>query len=216
MHVKTRLAYAALMGGRRFGGTLAALVAFAACSSSSAPQPLGDDIGMGSHPTGAGSSEAIPPASTMGYTVKVGSTVPVAPGTRVGYALTATALETYQFRWTGDASVAGDGFREFYGSLWTTGHFTSLTPGCVNSACPLENGDYVSAITQVPGGERIDWDTLASTGWDGFSFSTDTEPLYLDVYIDGARQPNLFYFPQAPGGAVSSPGATPFAISSSK
>jgi hypothetical protein len=167
----------------------------------------------GTHTDGAGASEALPSSST-GYVVKVGGTVGVSPGVQVGYALTASALKTYQLRWTGNAKVQADGFQEFYGSLWTTGTFTSLTPGCVDQACPLESGDFVSSIQTVSGGQRIDWDTFASTGWDGFSFTTDTEPIYLDVYIDGKRYPQLFYFPETPNGSPASPAASPFGISS--
>ena len=171
------------------------------------------DSGTTGNHAGAGTGESIP-SSARGYTLLVGGTVPVGPGVQVGYALTATAPRTYQFRWTGDARVAGDGYQEFYGSLWTSGTFTSLTPGCVDDLCPLESGDYVSGIQTVSGGQRIDWDTFASTGWDGFSFTTDTEPVYFDVYIDGARHPELFYFAEAPTGTTTTPASSPFAISS--
>ncbi len=174
-----------------------------------AGSPLGD------HTSGASSSESIPVGATA-YVVLVGGTVPTAPGTKVGYALTSPSPKTYQFRWTGEANVVADGYHEFYGSVWTTGTFTSLTPGCTNLACPLESGDFVSRAENVTGGQRIDWDTFASTAWDGFSFTTDTEPIYFDVYIDGARHPELFFFPEAPSGADTSPAATPFGISSSQ
>jgi hypothetical protein len=181
------------------------------------PAPVNDDPDTGSpsgtHLTGAGSTAAIPTGATP-YVTLVGGTVPVAPGTQVGYALTAVGPKSYQFRWTGQAKVAGDGYHEFYGSVWTTGTFTSLIPGCANDVCNLETGDFVSTAADVPGGQRIDWDTFASSGWDGFAFTTDTEPLYFDVYIDGERHPELFAFPQYPTGADSSPAASPFAISS--
>jgi hypothetical protein len=169
---------------------------------------------LGNHTTGASSSESVPVGASA-YVVLVGGTVPTAPGTKVGYALTSPSQKTYQLRWTGEAKVVADGYHEFYGSVWTTGTFTSLTPGCTNQGCPLEVGDFVSRAENVTGGQRIDWDTFASTGWDGFSFTTDTEPIYFDVYIDGARHPELFSFPEAPSGSDTSPAATPFGISSS-
>lgn len=169
--------------------------------------------GCAGHTNGAG-NEAIPVGVTA-YSVKVGATLPLAPGQQVGYALTATALETYQFRWTGNAAVAGTGYREFYGSVWTTGHFTAFTPGCTNGKCPLENGDYVSAVQNIAGGERVDWDTYASDGWDGFSFTTDTEPVYLDVFVDGQRRADLFFFPSATNGsAPTTPATAPFGVNS--
>jgi hypothetical protein len=191
---------------------VAGATALACSSTSTLPPALGGENGFDA---GGSPIESIP-SGTTNYVSLVGGTVPVSPGTKVGYALTAVDLMSYQFRWTGDAAVAADGFQNFYGSVWTTGHFTSLTPGCVNQACPLESGDYVSGITLVTGGERIDWNTDASTGWDGFSFATDTEPLYFDVLIDGNRHPELFEFAAAPSGAASEPAAAPFGMSSSK
>ena len=41
------------------------------------------------------------------------------------------------------------------------------------------------------GGERIDWDTLAKDGWDGFSFTTDGAPLYVDTNVDGKPRPDI-------------------------
>ncbi len=189
------------------------LVACGACTSSYIPSP---PINGGGHENGAG-NEGVPPSTTTTYAVLVGGTVPIAPGTQAGYALTsASALKTYQLRWTGDAAVAGDGYKEFYGSAWRTGHFTFLTPGCVNSACPLESGDVVSGVETVTGGERIDWDTFASDGWDGFGFTTDTEPVYFDVYIDGNRLPQLVSFPVGSNAAPSSPASSPFGVTSAK
>ncbi|HUB05496.1 MAG TPA: hypothetical protein VMB50_00760 [Myxococcales bacterium] len=171
--------------------------------------------GCGLHTDGAGASECLPPASKVSYQTLVGGSDGVSPGTLAGYALVATDLMTYRFRWTGDNAVTGVGYREFYGSVWTSGHFTSQTIGCVNDVCPLEAGDFVSAPYDVPGGQRIDWDTFASDGWDGFAFTTDTEPLYFDVHVDGSPRPDLVLFPSAPnGGTPLSPAATPFGMSS--
>jgi len=187
-------------------------------SSGGIPGSSDPDAGIpiGKHTSGAGAGEGLPASSVAGYVVQVGDMVPTAPGTKVGYALTSPSPKTYQFRWTGEAAVKADGFHEFYGSVWTTGTFTSLTAGCTNQACPLEAGDFVSTIATVAGGQRIDWDTFASTAWDGFSFTTDTEPVYFDVFIDGARHPELFDFPEAPGGATASPATSPFGISSTE
>jgi hypothetical protein len=199
---------------RRHSWMGALFLCVAACDSgSSLPPELGNTEApdAGYQPPTA----AIPAAESTVYSLQVGGTVPVAPGTQVGYALTAPQPMSYLFRWTGDAKVGGQAYSKFYGSVWTTGHFTLLTPGCTNQACPLETGDYVSGINQVTGGgERIDWNTNASTGWDGFSFATDTEPLYFDVFVDGNAQPNLFVFPEAPGGQPTSPAANPFGIQS--
>jgi len=189
-----------------------AIVATAACGSSdSHPGVLGSSEG-----TDSGTTAPPLPTNATIYTLDVGHPVPVAPGTKSGYALTAPQPMSYQFRWTGDDKVAGDGFKDFAGSIWTTGHFTSLTPGCLNNACPLETGDYVSPIIDLGNAQRIDWNTIASDGWDGFSFTTDTEPVLFEVWVDGAQRPDLFLFPEAPGGQPSSPAANPFGIKSTQ
>jgi hypothetical protein len=150
------------------------------------------------------------------YATLVGGAVGVAPGTQAGYALTAPSPMSYELRWTGDYFTTGDGYKEFYGSVWTTGHFASITPGCLDEACPLEAGDFVSNAYPVPGGERIDWDTFALDGWDGLSFTTDTEPVVFEVAVDGVRRPDLFFFPSATNdGTVLSPASTPFGMRSS-
>jgi hypothetical protein len=81
-------------------------------------------------------------------------------------------------------------------------------------ACPLENGDVVSGVMQVAGGEAITWSTNASDGWDGFSFVTDTEPVIYSVYVDGQERPDLFLYARYPDGTPTSPTASPFALSS--
>jgi hypothetical protein len=157
---------------------------------------------------------ALPSATTTTtYALTLGATTGVMPGTLVGYSVTAIAPSTYRVYWTGDARVNQTGYREFYGSIWTPGRFVGLTPGCAASACPLEDGDWVSGVTQVPGGERIDWDTYASTGLDGFDVTTDGAPVLLDVYVDGVRRADLTFFPSADQGArVISPSAAPFGV----
>jgi hypothetical protein len=194
-------------------------VAIACGSQPSAPPTLADRTGSGDDGSvgddgGTGIDASGIPAGLTPSLVLVGGKVPVAPGTKVGYALTAIAPMSYQFRWTGDDNVTGDGFQHFYGTIWTTGHFTSLTPGCDNMACPLESGDEVSSVIQVSGGEAITWSTNASDGWDGFSFVTDTEPVIYQVNVDGQPRQDLFLFPEYPTGTPTSPTTNPFALSS--
>ncbi len=195
------------------------VVAIACSSQASAPPTLGDSQGNGGDATtgddGSTATDAsVIPTGLAPSLVLVCGKVPVAPGTKVGYALTAVAPMSYTFRWTGDSAVTGDGFQHFYGTIWTTGHFTSLTPGCTDMACPLESGDTVSAVMHIAGGEAITWNTNASDGWDGFSFVTDTEPVVYEVNVDGQPHQDLFLFPEYPTGTPTSPTTNPFACSS--
>jgi hypothetical protein len=113
-------------------------------------------------------------------------------GRTLGYELTAEASGRYRFRWTTDNLTHHTGVRRFTGSVWTAGHFLAFSPGCDDGSCDLEDGDYVSGVESAPGGgERIDWDTLAKDGWDGFSFTVDDQPLYFQVNVDGSSRPEL-------------------------
>jgi hypothetical protein len=122
----------------------------------------------------------------------LGPRVHISEGRALGYELTAEGQGRYRFRWTTDNRVHHTGVRRFHGTVFTPGHFVSLVPGCDDQSCELEDGDFVSAIEPVPtGGERIEWDTLAKDGWDGFSFAVDGAPLYFEIYVDGRARPEL-------------------------
>jgi hypothetical protein len=164
------------------------------------------------HHGGAG-SEAIPPSSTALYHVQPNTATGVVAGTQAGYGVrTLGGNDTFRILWTGDGA-AGGGYHEFWGTVWTSGHFSGLLPGCTNAACPLEASDFVSGVVNTSGGERVDWDTFANDGLDGFEVTTDTLPLYFDLFVDGARLPNLVFFPAASqGGQIATVGTIPFAL----
>jgi hypothetical protein len=164
------------------------------------------------HPNQA---EPMPAASTTTYSVAVGADTGVQRGEQVGYSVTALAPRTYRLVWTGDTAKTGSASHEFAGSVWTTGHFVNVTPGCNDGSCTLEDQDYVSGVTKVAdgagGGERIDWDTFASVGFDGLDVETDGAPIYLDVRVDGARHAELAYLPTN-GGKDVTPQTAPFGV----
>lgn len=133
-------------------------------------------------PSGAPVSRVAPGAPTF-----------INPGTTAGYGITANLGGAYRLVWTGDAAASGT-YRNFQGSVYTPGNFLSIIGGCGDGSCPLESGDFVSTPLSVPGGSRIDFDTTATTGLDGFDFEVDLEPVYFDLLIDGARVPQLVLF----------------------
>jgi hypothetical protein len=51
----------------------------------------------------------------------------------------------------------------------------------------------VSQPADVPSGQRVDFDTDASDGLDGFELQTTQSIIYLDVIVDGARMPSFIY-----------------------
>lgn len=103
----------------------------------------------------------------------------------------------------------------FRGSVWTQGTFSSVTPGCSDADCPVEQDDYVlTTPVAVAGGQRIDFDAVTNTGVDGFDFVVTAEPVYFDLFIDGARvATTLVFFPATDnGGQISPPGEVPFGL----
>lgn len=149
---------------------------------------------------GTGAICAPPPPSglpsTVGsqtYIVDNGAAIVINPGTQAGYGITASSGGSFRIVWTGDRGTSGT-YRQFTGSVFTTGQIDSFTPGCLNNACPLENDDIVTMPITVAGGDRIDFDCTATTGIDGFDFTITQEPAYFQLFIDGIPSPQLVLF----------------------
>jgi len=151
-------------------------------------------------------------AGASTFLIDPGVGIVVQPGTQAGYGITANVGGSYRLVWTGDRGSSGT-YREFAGTVWTGGTFDSITAGCADDACPLESDDFLSAVTPVSGGAVITFDTFATTGIDGFDFTSTTEPVFFDLNIDGQRYPTLVFFPS--GGAAASPDAVPFGLTTS-
>ncbi len=161
------------------------------------------------HHSGAGGP--VPSGSPV-YRILPNTPTVVQAGLQAGYGITANTSGGYRLVWTGDGGTSGT-YREFWGSVWTTGTFTIVTQGCVQGACPLEFDDYVSPVATLTGGQRIDFDAFATTGIDGFDFAASPDPIYFDLLIDGKRYPNLVFFPATDnGGQISNVGASPFGL----
>jgi hypothetical protein len=169
------------------------------------------DNSSGNHHDGA--AEPMPSVTgTTVYRIQPGAATTVSPGQVAGYGITANTGGSYRIFWTGDSNRTGT-YSEFWGTMWTPGHFSAFVPGCNGGACPLESNDFVSSPYAVQGGQRIDWDTFATDGLDGFDVVTDAEPVLFDFFIDGARYPNLVFFPATDNGGAVSPVATfPFGL----
>jgi hypothetical protein len=158
---------------------------------------------------------ALPAGNVPVYRILPNTGTTVSVGQVAGYGLTASTGGSYRVVWTGDAQTSR-AYREFYGSIWTTGAFdpTRFSPGC-NGFCPLEGGDAVSNPVPVAGGQRVDFDTFAADGLKGLDFVISAEPVYFDFYIDGLQYPDLVFFPgtdATPPGAISSVQGFPFAL----
>lgn len=135
------------------------------------------------------------------------------PGQDVGYYITANQGGSFRLVWTGDLGQSGQS-RRFQGSVWTRGTFVSKTDGCEARICPLETDDLISAVrTLGTGGQRIDWDTFATDGLDGFDFIADNLPVFFQLRIDFADRADLTFFPATGnGGRLTNPAGMPFGL----
>lgn len=156
----------------------------------------------------------LPGPGTPVYALASGAFSPqVTPGVDIGYYITGGGGGSFRLVWTGDALNSRQS-RHLYGSLWTPGRFTSVIVGCNGSFCPLEADSFVSPVRQAPGGSRIDFDALATSGLSGLDFVVDTEPAYLQLFVDGHPRPDLVVFPAAPDGRPASAAQVPFGLTS--
>jgi hypothetical protein len=203
----------------RFGRAAVALVGLgfllAACGGESEWMPPSAPRQVAPGGVWVGQASQATPPEIMTAVIGGGPKVHMFAGHTLGYELTALGPSKYRFRWTTDNLVNHSGVRRFTGAVSTAGHFLTFSPGCDDGSCDLEDGDHVSGVQKVAGGERIDWDTLAKDGWDGFSFTTDGAPLHFDVNVDGRARPELLelvtwnepYVPPSRVGAPSFPPA---------
>jgi hypothetical protein len=160
------------------------------------------------HPMGAGAT----PTAT--YIVPVATGVgTVAPSTG-GYGITATVqggtAATYRLVALAPAGTSS----ELYGSIFSAGGFSSITVGCAGNACATATIDFVSQPYNVPGGQRVDFDFLGPQTPAGFDadvlVNSAAEPLFFDLFEDGAPVPQSTQFTASPSNVVSTPAQMPF------
>jgi hypothetical protein len=160
----------------------------------------GADADCASTYCGSGAICAPPPPaglpSTVGadrYIIDNGAPIIINPGVQAGYGITASTGGSFRIVWTGDRGTSGT-YHQFTGSVFSTGQIDSVIPGCSDGSCALESGDTVSTPLTVTGGQRVDFDTTATTGLDGFDFTVTVEPAWFELYIDGIPSPQLVLF----------------------
>jgi hypothetical protein len=154
----------------------------------------------------------LPTSATPLYGVVPDATTPI-DFTNPTYAITASTGSSYRIVWTGNAT-----FSHFRGYILASTSFDSVTVGCVDGSCAFESGDsFRGPYSLAQGGQRIDFDTTASSGFDGMDFllnqSDDTVYFYLETndvpdvtrvaFVSVDAQNNL---------QVSRPAAMPFAL----
>lgn len=106
----------------------------------------------------------------------------------------------------------GSGAQTFRGSVWTTGTFIVMTGASTTNGCALTPDVTLGPVVPVTGGNRIDFTAVAGDV-DCIDVQTDVEPLYFDIFLDGARAPaRVRYADPTMGGAQVEVGAVPFAL----
>jgi hypothetical protein len=156
-------------------------------------------------------------AGATTYHIDTASNISVAiqPGVTAGYDILASPGGSFRIVWTGDGLASGLK-SNFTGTIWTTATIDSVTPGCSDGSCPLESNDFVSTATPVTGGSLVTFDTITSSGIDGFDFTVTAEsaaqPVFFDLLIDGGRRADLVYF--SSNTVLSSPQTVPFGLTS--
>lgn len=179
----------------------------------------GADCASGLCSSGRCLDQAVQPVDVSDVlTIDSGVAIDIVPGSQAGYGITA-AVGGGSFRlvWTGDGSVTNQ-YHEFYGTLYTAGAITSVASGC-GGECSFGSGDYLSAPYSITGGMAVDFDSFAVNDLDGIDIvvadvaSGTGEPLYFDLFIDGAHHPELVFFP-SPGttSGINSPSTLPFGL----
>jgi hypothetical protein len=163
--------------------------------------------------TGLGMDGPPVPVDAPVYNLKANATTPIKPGSQAGYGITGDGFGTFVIAWTGNTQP-GNPPVTFEGSVWTTGHFSSIVLGCSDASCTLEPDDVVSPPDgAMGGGEHIGFKTTSTDDLDGFEFSTDKEPVYFELKYDGLIQtPRVVYADADNGGSPANPQKIPFGI----
>jgi hypothetical protein len=130
-----------------------------------------------------------PPSQLLPFAIDPGAPTLI-DATHPGYGITANVGGAYRIVWSGN----GGGYNHFYGYVYSASGFGSVDPGCVGNTCPLESDDYMAVANYSGGGQYIEFDTYASSGFDGVDFTTPADPVEFDLYIDGAQYPTAVYF----------------------
>lgn len=152
-----------------------------------------------SHGPGPG-PVVIPQAGGNGtYHVLAGGSAEI-PGGDLGYVVTANGQGGYRVAYTDTLGSSS----EFSGHVTTDGTFdtTQLAPLSANTS-----------VTQTAS-NRIDFTSIPGAGLDGFDLVSSTDPIYLDVRVNGFETGFDILFAEAPDGAVVTSSFNPAAFTS--
>jgi len=160
------------------------------------------------HPMGAGGN--VPASTIETYDVKIGAGSGIAAGTQDGYGIEAYPNSIFRLIFTGYGQNMSME-QEFWGSIYTAGDFSNVTPGCSQMSCPPDANDFFSLSRATGGGHRLDFDVFAPSSVKGIDF-TAKQPVYFDLYIDGLHQPAKIFFNSFTAGKLATAATIPFGM----
>ena len=132
-----------------------------------------------------GTGAAAPNFNATPVSLIAGGVGNIDPGT-AGYIITANA-GSFRFTWTG--------YAEFRGSIFAAPNaYGTLTAGCIDGACSLASGEDVIRVSPNEPG-RIDFVSFPASGKrSGFDVEILSNQVWIDLLVDGVRQPRLTLF----------------------
>jgi hypothetical protein len=167
-----------------------------------------DDIyhptgGGGSYPYLNGSGRSAPPSTTPGYHVFANATTSI-PGGKMGFLITANGTGGYRITWT---DTLGSG-AYFHGSAFSDTEFEQYSN--------YHGLQYLTPSGAGPRGlpNRLDFSSQAGSGVDGLDLVAATDPIYVDLLINGSSTGVQIYFTDAQTNQVSVATVNPVAFTS--
>lgn len=113
---------------------------------------------------------------------------------RPGYVITATA-GYFRVVWTGPGVHQGSVFAD-------RGQLIGFTEGCADGSCPLVAAEDM-VQRRKSDSDAVDFYSKTTSGRPaGFTVQVASGPLYVDLFQDGVRRPDVVYFYSADLGSV--------------
>ena len=159
--------------------------------------------GPPSYPYLDGSGRPAPSSSTPGYHVLANAATSI-PGGDIGFLVTANGQGGYRITYTDTLGSAA----YFHGSVFTDGEFESYSN--------FHGLRYLTPSDSGPTGRpsRLDFSSQAFSSVDGLDLVSSTDPIYVDLLINGTTAGVRIFFTDAETGLVSVSAINPVSFTS--
>jgi hypothetical protein len=150
------------------------------------------------YPYPSGSGRGAPSIATTGYSILPNATAAL-PAGDLGFIVTANGQGGYRIAWSDTQGSSA----YFHGSIFTGGQFLSSNP------IPGAKLDY---LTPTQG--RVDFSSQPGSALDGVDVVSSTDPIYVDLMINGSTNGVAIYFTQSQTAQLSMSQIDPVAFTS--